>query len=81
MAGDSNLVRIVKKAFSDCGSLGSFCVPLAVEEVGQDCFQKCCCLNRVRFASADSLRKFVADMGLDFGFEEILSVFRIEFDD
>jgi hypothetical protein len=80
---EAALVMIGKKAIAECRSLRSFAVPAIVESIGQGCFAKCFALFRLRFGSANSLKRVVGEMKLDdalehFGFDEISSLFRIE---
>jgi hypothetical protein len=82
---NADLLQIDKEALSECSSLRSFYIPRSVEGIGDNCFQKCCSLHRLRFASVESLKKFVDNLTLDealekFGFEESGSDFRLEFD-
>jgi hypothetical protein len=86
VAENAKLQRIEKEVFSGCSSLRSFDIPLNIELIGENCFQKCHSLRRLGFASRDSLKRLVGDSMLDevletFGLDEISGLFRIEIDD
>jgi hypothetical protein len=86
IAEDANLRMIEKRAFSECRSLRSFCVPQRIEVIGENCFSKCISLHRLRLVSTESLNKLVGDSTLDealenVGLDEVLSVLRIEIGD
>jgi hypothetical protein len=80
---NANLVKIEKEAFSECHSLRSFSVPASVSGLGENCFGECNSLYRLRFATIESLKKFVNDSTLDevlehFGLGDISSLLTIE---
>jgi hypothetical protein len=83
MDENASLVRIERAAFAKCTSLRFFDIPMKVESIGHNCFKKCFPLSQLKFASGDSLRKVVGEMGLDeamyhFGLNETSSVLSIE---
>jgi hypothetical protein len=86
IAENANVATLGKEAFSGCRSLRSFCVSESVNLVGENCFNECISLRRLKFVSYASLNRFVSDSLLNEGFEklglyEISSVLRIEVGD
>jgi hypothetical protein len=65
IAENATLVRIENEAFSDCQLLRSFDVPQTVSVMAENCFHNCNSLYRLRFATSESLRKFIGDSTMD----------------
>jgi hypothetical protein len=66
--------------------LRSFYIPESVAEIGDDCFRKCCSLDRLVFESGEPFETFVIDSTLDdalekLGLDEISALFGIEIKD
>jgi hypothetical protein len=79
------LVKIGTESFAECHCLRSFYVPRGVEAIGANCFKRCASLHRLKFQSAESLKKVMGDAALDdtlehLGFTHISSVFKLEVD-